>query len=247
MSSGKMLRLMILGLVFIILVIGVLFAIRLTRSDRSEISMPTPKGTASADDEVIPVDIDILYVTEQNVQKVIATLKRPSAYSRDIMIERFWDGGSSVDNFNVSVRDGITALRTFFGGTAKNIVITDEYRYIWYAGDSEPVKVKNTSASADDENQMIVTYEDILKLDNTQIQRAGFFNGTTGPGIFVKYTSGTLGYITEVYVSIELGLITGAEQYDGDTLIYRMTTGACNLETPSDTGFILPNGINTLN
>lgn len=241
-----MLRLTLLGLGFIILAIGALFAIRLTRESGSEIAIPIPADSASDSAEEIPADIDMLYVSEENVQKVIATLARPSAYSRDIMIESFWDGGSNVYNSSVSVRGGVTALRTFFGGTAKFIVITDEYTYIWYAGDSEPVRMKNSDGAPDDEYQMIITYEDILELDRSEIQSAGFINDANGPGIFVKYISSPLGYVTEVYISIELGIITGAEQYDGDTLIYRMSTGVCSLEIPGDTGFILPNGINTL-
>ena len=246
MSSAKMLRLTLLGLAVIIGAVGVLFALRLTRGSGSEIVLPTPVPSAITDTEVILNNIDVLTVSADNIRDVVARLDRPNAYSRDIIIESFWDGGESVYNFNVSVRDGVTALRTFFGGTSKYIVITGEYRYIWYAGDSEPVKVKNTSVAADDKNQMIVTYEDIVGLERSQILSAELIIDENDPVIFVRYMSSPFGYVTEVYVSIELGLITSVEQYDGDTLIYRMSTGVCNLETPGDTGFILPNGVNTL-
>ena len=246
MSSGKMLRLTLLGLAVIVFSVGVLFTIRLTRASRSEIELPPPAASAANGPEAILNDIDILYVSEENIREVVASLNRPSAYSRDVMVESFWDGGGNVDNFSVSVRDGVTAIRTFFGGTMKNIVITDEYKYIWYAGDSVPAQVKNTSDTADDENQMIITYEDIVELERLQIISAGLINDANGPGIFVRYVSGSFGYVTEVYVSIALGLITSAEQYDGDTLIYRMSTGPCSLETPGDTGFVLPNGVNAL-
>ncbi|NLB29930.1 MAG: hypothetical protein GX823_06915, partial [Clostridiales bacterium] len=216
MSSGKMLRLTLLGIVFIFLAVGVLFAMRLTRGSSSEIALPTPIGSGTSETEDLPVNIDILYVSEDNVQAIIGeTLVRPAEYSRGIMVESFWDGGSDVDNFNVSVRDGVTAIRTSFGGTTKNIVVTDEYRYIWYTGDSVPFRQKNFNGSHDDEHQKILTYENILKLDKSQIISAGFLSDANGPGIFVKYISGPFDYVTEVYVSIELGLITGAEQYDG--------------------------------
>ena len=246
MSSTKMLRLTLLGLAFIVVAVGILFAIRLTRESRSEIALPTSGLPAATGAEVIPNNIDMLYVTEENIGEIVASLNRPDAYSRDIMVESFWDGGSNVYNFNVSVRDGATALRTFFGGTTQNIVVTDEYTYIWYAGDSEPARVKNWGETADDKNQMIITYEDIVKLERPQILSAGLISDAYGPGIFVRYVSGMFGYVTEVYVSIELGLITSAEQYDGETLIYRMSTGPCSLEIPGDTGFILPNGVNAL-
>ena len=241
-----MLRLTLLGLAFIVFAVGVLLVIRLTRETRTEIALPIMSLPDATGTEAVPNNIDMLYVSEENIAEVVASLNRPAAYSRDIMVESFWDSGNNVYNFNVSVRDGVTALRTFFNGTSKNIVITDECTYIWYTGDSVPIQVKNTNAAADDKYQMIITYEDIMALERSQIISAGFISDASGPGIFVRYVSGPFGYVTEVYVSIELGLITGAEQYDGETLIYRMSTGVCSLETPSDTGFVLPNGINTL-
>ena len=245
MSSAKMLRLTLLGFAFVVLAVGVLLAIRLTRETGKEIALPAPVPPAVAGSEAIPNNIDMLYVSEENIGEVVASLNRPDAYSRDIMVESFWEGGSNVHNFNVSVRDGVTALRTFFGGTTKNIVVKDEYRYIWYAGDSEAAQIKN-QGNADDVHQMIITYEDIIALERPQILSAGLISDADGPGIFVRYVSGAFGYVTEVYVSIGLGLITSAEQYDGETMIYRMSTGPCSLEIPGDTGFILPNGVNTL-
>lgn len=245
MSSRKMLRLTLLGVVFIAVVVGIMFALRFSRSGSTDFVMPPP--AQSSDAEELPPGVGALHVSADNVQLVIEKLERPAEYSRSVQVETFWDGGSSVDSFDVSVRDGVTAVRTFFAGTSKYMVITDSYTYIWYTGDSEPVRAGNfEDFSENDEYQRLLTYEDILAVKKSLIVEAGFYNDAAGPGIFVRYLSESFGYLTEVRVSTELGLVTGAEIYDGETLIYRMSAGACSLETPGDTVFILPNGINTL-
>ena len=46
-------------------------------------------------------------------------------------------------------------------------------------------------------------------------------------------------YLDIYYVSLDTGLLVGAEQWDGDTLIYRMTAGEAELSAPSDQLFLL--------
>jgi len=246
MSSRMMLRLTLLGIAFIIVAVGILFAMRLSRGNSTEIEFPPIVPPSVTDTEVVLNDIDVLTVSADNIREIVAELNRPEVYSRDVMVESFWEDGSAVYNFNVSVRGGVTALRTMAGGTMKNIIITDEVTYIWSVGDSEPVKVNNLSEAADDVNQMLITYENIARLERAQILSAELITGESGSAIFVRYMSSPFGYVTEVLVSIELGIVLSAEQYDGETLIYRMTPGVCSLEVSGDTVFMLPNGQSTL-
>ena len=46
-------------------------------------------------------------------------------------------------------------------------------------------------------------------------------------------------YLDIYYISLDTGLLVGAEQWDGDTLIYRMTAGEADLSAPSDQLFLL--------
>jgi len=242
MSSGKMLRLTLLGFAFIIVAVGILFAMRQTRGSKTEIELPSPAAPVVADAEVILNNIDMLTVSADNIREIVASLNRPEAYSRNIVVESFWDGGNAAYNFDVSVKDGVTALRTTYGGKTKNIIITGDYTYVWYVGDSVPARIKNSNDNVRDEWQMLVTHEDIVGLERSQVLSAELINDENGSGIYVRYVSSPFSYVTEVRVSIDLGLITSAEQYDGETLIYKMVPGACSLEVPGDTRFVLPDG-----
>jgi len=208
------------------------------RDSQIEIQMP-PEPTA---DETIAgdltADINVISVTADTVQNVIETLARPAEYSRDIMVERFWDGGNSATNLRVEVADGATLIRTTSGGIEQNVIVTPERTYIWYAGDREPYTY--TAGAEPDKYAKIITYEDILKLDKSEILDSSYIE-TNGGEILVLYAAGELGYITECRISIELGLLTSAEVYDGDLMIYRMVTGVTVLEAAS-APFKLPNG-----
>jgi hypothetical protein len=234
-----MLGIAVFGLVFIVVAVCAVAALSGAGRGTAEIALPEPMTDSSAD---IPPDgsahgLQAVEITADNVQDVVATLARPEAYSRSIMVENFWDGGNSVHNFSVAVTAGTTALRTSVGGKEKNIVVTEEgpymRTYIWYSGDSRVFESSAEGGAGADEYQMILTYEDILKLPRSAIINAGFAGGG-GTELYATYKSGELGYLTECRVSMSLGLLTSAEIYDGETLIYRMTAGECRVGEPDD-------------
>ncbi|MDR0447009.1 MAG: hypothetical protein LBH17_08345 [Oscillospiraceae bacterium] len=231
-------------LVFIVVVICAIAALSRTGGSSIEIELPEPRDAATGGDAGEERHgLRLVEVTADNVREVIASLERPSAYSRDIMVESFWDGGNSVHNFSVSAMAGATALRTSSGGAEKNIIVTSSRVYVWYTGDEAAFSPEAGGGSAD-EYQMIPTYEDVLALPRSAIIDAGYTNG--GGEIYVQYTSGTLGYVTLCRVSARLGLLISSEIYDGETLIYRMTAGDCRVGEPDPRLFRLPDGENAL-
>ena len=208
--------------------------------------IPLPPVTTMSEDpgDGAPGGADVISVSADTVQAVIATLARPSVYARDMMVERYWTDGNSVTNLRIEVRDGTTLLRTTSGGTEKNVLAAADATYIWYSGDREPYVYDGGATT--DAFSMIVTYEDIFALRPSEIIDAAFIAAPPGAidsvgEIMVVYSSGELGYVTECRVSIRLGLLVGAEVYDGDTLIYRMTVGATDTENVA-VQFRLPNG-----
>ncbi|MDR2616077.1 MAG: hypothetical protein LBC28_05795 [Oscillospiraceae bacterium] len=242
-----MLGITVFGLVFIVVVICAVAALSGAGRGVIEIELPEPAGTAGEDAEqggALPRP-NAVEVSADNIQDVIASLRRPEAYTRDIMVESFWSGGNSVTNLSVSVTPGAAALRVLSGGAEKNIVTTPERTYIWYAGETSVFETASDGeyGAAADEYQMIPTYEDILRLPRGDIKEAGYVGGD-GAELYVRYVSGTLGYETRCRVSIRLGLLTYAEIYDGETPIYRMTAGECRVGEPDARAFTLPDGRN---
>jgi hypothetical protein len=163
-----------------------------------------------------------------------------------MMAERFWQGGNAVDNLSAVVSDGALALKSSSGGVTKNIIVTDKNVYVWYAGDRTPyvgtLESPEDARRAVDAYQMLPTYEDVLELDKKSITDAGYISYNGENCIFVEYVSGQLGYRAVCYISVELGLLTGVNEYDGETLIYKLTAGECDVAPPVGDAFVLPDG-----
>jgi hypothetical protein len=238
------------GALFIAMIIALSSLLSMLPSNRREFALPDarenpPRATEDVENDPHGGPTRVL-VTADNVQEVIRTLQRPESYSRDIMIESFWQGGNTVYNISVTVMDGATSLRSVSGSVAKNIIVTQDKLHIWYSGDASVYTGERGSESdakrAADEYQMLITYEDILLLDKSVITDAGYDEYGGSRCIFAEYRSGTFGYSTRCYISPELGLIVGAEQYDGQALIYKMTTGQCNIGQQDEQAFQLPDG-----
>jgi hypothetical protein len=241
-----MLGITVFGLAFIVVAICAIAALSGPGRGTVEIELPAPSTPPQGDVEGgAGAGLSAVEVTADNIREVIAAIARPDAYSRDIMVESFWNGGNSVHNLSVSVSPGATALRVLSGGAEKNIVITPERTYIWYAGDRQAFETGSSGSAEADEYQMIPTYEDILRLPRSAIRDAGYAGGD-GAELYVRYVSGALGYETRCRVSASLGLLTYAEIYDGGTPIYRMTAGECRAVEPDARAFTLPDGTNVL-
>jgi hypothetical protein len=245
-----MLAVMLGGAALIALIIGVSALSSLLFHGPREFRLPDVQDSPPQQTDGEPDDsqsgVTRVEVTADNVRDVIRMLRRPESYSRDIMVESFWPGGNAVYNIGVTVMGGVTAMRSSSGGAVKNIVVTDDKLYIWYGGDASPyVGARDSAGDARrtaDEYQMLITYEDILALDRGDIIDAGYVEYAGARRIFVEYSSGVLGYVTRCYISPELGLITAAEEYDGDALIYKMTAGACSVGEQGEQAFDLPGG-----
>jgi hypothetical protein len=242
------------GVLFIALLMGISALYSLLLHGQREFSLPDaqdspPQQTGDAE-ESAHSGARLVTVTSGNVQDVIRRLRRPESYSRDIMVETFWTGGNAVYNIGVTVMGGVSSMRSVTEGDAKNIVVTGDKLYIWYEGDTAPYEgARGSDGDARrtaDEYQMLITYEDILGLGPGGITDAGYVEYGGSRCIFAEFRSGELGYTTRCYISPELGLVMGAEEYDGDTLIYKMTTGACSVGEQNPQAFALPDGRSAL-
>ena len=58
--------------------------------------------------------------------------------------------------------------------------------------------------------------------------------------VWAEYTTPELGYRNREYISVSTGILMGVETYDGDTLIYRTTSGAPTLAAPDASLFTPP-------
>ena len=194
---------------------------------------PTPEQPDSVSSQTIRVDA-------ATVQTVIGTLRRSDSYSRSLAVERFWSGGGSRETYNVWVRgESVRITVRSTGQPDKNVLLRDGKKWVWY---SDGGAVYSAAASADDADayQSLLRYEDVLALPQSSITDAGYVDYAGEQCIFVRYTDGPLNYEHHCYISVKTGLLMGQETYDGETLIYRMQSGAPDISTPNESMFEIP-------
>lgn len=251
--SSKRVRVMLMsGIVLIALIIGAGMMLTYFYRPMTVETLPEPaagsaSGTPGPNDKIL----ENVTVGVDNVQAVIETLRRPESYSRTITVENFFaDGGSAGYVITAAVRGRDTAMKIDGSGFRKNVILAGGTLYIWYDGDKDyytgPAEDLGTEPGLSDEFQMVPTYETILALEKDSILDAGFTDFGGENCIYVKYVSGSLGYVTIGYISVKSGLLIGAEQFDGSSRVYSMTASDFVADEPDGAAFTLPDGKNAL-
>lgn len=208
--------------------------------DTPAVILPTP--TAESDSRpngASEPENRVIAVTPETVQTAVGMLARAGSYSRMIIAETFWTGGSAVRSINVAVSGERARLTVSDSHGVKNVLISGDELWIWYP-DSNRVYTGPAGGSAADEYQSLLTYEDILRLDPASITDAGYVDYNGDNCIFAEYTDGELGYVSRFWVSVNTGLLMGSETSDGDMLIYRMNSSVPDISTPDESVFEPP-------
>ena len=145
-----------------------------------------------------------------------------------------------AQNFNEGDHIVTALIGAELPGGVKNILLRDAKLYIWYDNSSGVYESDIMSASEADEWLRCIDYEELLQLPASAILSTNYelFGGESC--ICVEYSSGELGYLNRVYVSVSTGLLMGAETYDGDSLIYSMSSSAPSFSAPDESMFRLP-------
>jgi len=252
MSTKRIVGITVFGILFIAAVIGAMLMASYFRRDNEAIPLPaapTPAGP-SADTE--PDTFNRVEISKDNIREVVSEMSRPDVYSRDIVIETFWEGGQAAYNISANMSYDVTSLQISQpGGSEKRVIVDADRLYIWYSGETAPF-VGSIADGGDglrtaDEWQMLITYEEIPGLDKNGIINAEYTEFGDEDCIFIEYRSPLLGYTREYYISTQLGLIVGAEEYDETgALVYRMTVSDCVEGQIDPEAFILPDGTDLL-
>ena len=250
MSTKRILIISAIGVLFIAVFVGVMLIASYMGRVSTTVQLPETVSAPVIPSEAVTDTLDRVEVNRETVQDVVATLSRPDTYSREVIIELYSESGQAVYNISVNTDGGITSLRVRPSvGEEKRIIITPETLYIWTAGDREPYSnpyypgVHGDAARTSDEWQMMVSFEDLLAMDAGDIIDAGYIEFGGENCVYAVYLTPLFGYTGKYHISIELGLLTGAEEYDSSgALIYRMTAGECTIGESDAADFALPDG-----
>ena len=125
-------------------------------------------------------------------------------------------------------------------GYVRNILISGGRLYIWYDYSTDVFTSDKVDGTEADEWLRCISYDELLALPASSILSASYEQFGGESCIYVEYVSGEFGYKSCVYISVSTGLLMGARIYDGETLVYQMTSSAPDLATPGNEVFALP-------
>lgn len=256
MNKGKMTVFAVMAAVLLTSAIFIVFLINTAEGNNSpQIYLPpVPSGNHTTGGNISGPDISsdgktLVEITPENVKKVIKSLERPDSYSSEILVEHFWNGGSSAVVRGIWVLDRVARLRYFDqnGSPTENFIYIDGYTYVWDEGSDTYAIYAESDITVDDITQ-IPTYEDILTADKEDILSAAYeyYNGE--PCVKTAIADKASGYTRIYWVSLEKGILWGAEYYEEDMMVYRMSMPETSFSDaePDISFFILPNGKNLL-
>lgn len=208
--------------------------------DTPAVILPSPAAESdNQPDSAAGPENRVIDVTPETVQAAVGMLSRAGSYSRMIIAETFWNGGSAVRSINVAVSGDRARLTVSDQRGVKNVLISGDEMWIWYP-DSKTVYAGPAGDSAADEYQSLLTYEDILRIDPASITDAGYMDYNGDNCIYAEYVDGELGYVSRFWVSVTTGLLMGGETRDGETLVYRMSSSPPDISTPDESVFVPP-------
>ena len=228
----------------LILVVVMVFARGFQRRT-SHIELPDSAADSTEDEgsgDEGETKLPLVEVTPETVQDVIATMERLSTYGRTITVETFWAEGSASSTTAAYVRDELTRLDTTLpDGSIRHLLTDGQETCIWYDDARSWASYPSGKISGDQE-QRILTYEDLLTLEPRQITSAAYASHEGIPCIQVEASEEGGERRDLFWISTETGLLIAAETWEGETLTYRMTSLTIDVSLPEDTYFLLPDG-----
>lgn len=243
MKKRQTILYLLIGLAILGIAILLFFLLPGSASNTVPVVLPTatPDLHGDAGDGNADSETQIVSINADNVCIVLQTLSRADSYSRLLTVENFWSGGSSRQTIDVSAHSGSVKMVIDTEGqeSRKHILISGEEKWIWYS-DSETVFRGGAALSEADRFQTLIDYTEILSLDRSSILEAGHDLHEDQLCVYVRYIAGDFGYEHRAWISLTSGLLLAQESYDGQELIYRMSSTIPDLSTPDDSIFLPP-------
>lgn len=185
-------------------------------------------------------------IRPDNVQRVIASLSRPEAYSY-LVQNTLYEGMTAIHTLkrrqyfkqDVCRTDEISES----GNTQRTILRKADKIYAWESNSDRYYSGKAGNFT-DDDSAMIPSYKTVLSLGIDQIVAADISNLSYEPCIRIDATQGA--YRSVYYVSTISGLLVRADILKGDTIMRQCLVSSLTMTAPADSVFQLPDGTSVL-
>ena len=228
--------------VLTVLVVGLMLNHTLRRSNHIILPDVTPPAGETSGQRPESSSLDVVEITPETVQAAIATLERPEAYRRSVIVEQFWEGASGSFTTDMAVLEGWTRTdRVFPDGQVRRTLTDGETTYIWYNDSPEVLKLPAGAFTADQELS-IPTYERVLELPMETIAAADFRDLSGLRCIYVETVEDAYGLSLRYWVSVDSGLLVAAEKLEDGETVYLMSAIELDSSQPPADLLLLPDG-----
>lgn len=242
MEQNKRTRIAVLIALIVLLAVFGSFAYSIFTARTTGVSLPSPQPDVSIDSPTTQ-NSQLVEVSVDTVQAIIASLDRTESYYRPLTIQTYWGTSSSTISVRTWVDGGYTYSRISLpSGTVRYTLSDATSLYYWYAGSSSYLTAPPNTLNAD-LAQHIPTYEDVLNLPTERIRDAGYGTYSDHLCIYVETSADELGYLERYWVSVENGLLVAAETVKDEKVVLSVNaTYPITTPCPSNVRFALPDG-----
>ena len=181
-------------------------------------------------------------VDRTNIKKLIGAMQRPESYHLVVGTTLYYSGGQTTTGADGYISGGRYKSVVYdAAGGARHCLICGEDAYIWNQSSSD-VYIGKAGSFTGDNSLWIPTYELLLELEDDNILAADYALYGDQYCLAVESRDGLSGNRVLYYISVEHGLLVGAQSFEGDTLVYAMTAEVLPLSEDPDVIFKLPDG-----
>lgn len=203
----------------------------------------TMSGNSNAEGNTENIEFGKISITPQNVQSVIAALKRPDDYYLETLSELFYDGGSTKYLRRKWVHKDMQRVDIFSGDTVTmHVVFGKKNAFYWRPSDLNYFKTPVGNFTAD-EAQMMMVYEDILKRKPDYITSAMLRPYNDEDCIYVEVQDPELAYLERYWVSTKNGILVLGQILKDNKIIYTVQTQKINVAPQGESVFLLPGNV----
>ena len=248
MNQKKPILFVSLAALVIICAVIVLFLRGNRKSEHEAIILPeTAAPVQTAEPEPEKEAPALAEVREDNVQKILRSLSRPSSYHQELNIVRTVDGKEYGETVYLWVSGKLLHADLISNSGIKSVLTDGETLYLWYDDDSVVAQFELDGSVSMDDLIGIPTYERILELNEGCIEKAEFvteeqMNNMNCVCVHAKEND----TLKEYWVSLDSGLLCMEIETENEIPAYSVRQASLEIladgdEVLSDI-FILPDG-----
>jgi len=185
--------------------------------------------------------LEAVTVDRTNIKKLIGAMQRPESYHVVVGTTLYHSGGQMTTGADGYVSEGRYKTVIYDMGGALHSLIYGEDVYIWNQSSTGVYTGKAGSFSGDD-SLWIPTYEKVLALEDAAILSADYALYGDYYCLVVETRDPLSGNRILYYISVEHGLLVGAQSFEEENLVYALTAEVLPLTEDPNVVFRLPDG-----